>query len=179
MKNEALDLIHSPRSIKKTVARLASEIDRDHEGGTLTIVAVLKGSFVFLADLARALRTPVVIEFIRVASYRHGTKPGALHLLHDIEAPLRGRSVILVDDIVDTGRTSLYLMRRLRRRRPLSCRLCTLLDKPSCREVNLEVDYRGFTVPDTFVVGYGLDFNERYRQLPGLYSLKSNERVSP
>jgi hypoxanthine phosphoribosyltransferase len=179
METEELELIHGPRSIKKSVTRLASEIDRDHKGGALTLVAVLKGSFVFLADLARALRTPVTIEFIRVASYRHGKAPGELHLLQDIEIPLRGRSVVLVDDIVDSGRTSHFLMRRLRRRRPLSCRLCALLDKPSRREVDLNVDYLGFTIPDTFVVGYGLDFNERYRQLPGLYSLRSKGSGSP
>ena len=179
MEKEELALIHSPRSIKKAVVRLASEIDRDHGGGTLTLVAVLKGSFVFLADLARALRTPVTIEFIRVASYRHGKVPGAIHLLQDIEIPLRGRNVVLVDDIVDSGRTAHFLMRRLRRRWPLSCRLCALLDKPSRREVDVSVDYLGFTVPDTFVVGYGLDFNERYRQLPGLYSLRPKETASP
>jgi hypoxanthine phosphoribosyltransferase len=179
MEREALDLLHSPRAIKRAVARLAGEIDRDHEGETLTLVAVLKGSFIFLADLVRALRTPAVIEFIRVSSYRHQTAPGPLRLLQDIETPLKGRPVVLVDDIVDSGRTSLFLLQRLHRRRPRSLRLCALLDKPSCRETDLEVDYRGFTVPDTFVVGYGLDFNERYRQLPGLYSLGSKGGPSP
>lgn len=179
MEKESLELLHSPRAIKRAVARLADEIDRDHEGETLTLVAVLKGSFVFLADLARTLRTPSVIEFIRVSSYRHQRLPGPLRLLQDIEIPLKGQSVVLVDDIVDSGRTSLFLLQRLRRRRPRALRLCALLDKPSCRERDLKIDYRGFTVPDTFVVGYGLDFNERYRHLPGLYSLGSKGSPSP
>lgn len=171
MESVSLTPLFDPASIRAAVRRLAGEIDGDCAGQPLTVVGVLKGSFVFLADLVRLLDTPVTVDFVRLSSYGDGTRPGRLRLSQDIEAPVRGRHVLIVDDIVDTGRTIRYILQRIKRRHPLSCRVCTLLDKPSRREGEVAVDYRGFTVPDVFVVGYGLDLDERYRQLPGLYSL--------
>jgi len=150
---------------------MADAIDRDADGEPLTVVAVLKGSFVFLADLLRRLKSPVTVDFVRIASYGKGVSPGTARFTNDVEIPLRGRDVLIVDDIVDTGRTATLLKRHLLKKRPRSCRLCALLDKPSRRVVDIDPDYCGFVVPDVFVVGYGLDMNEQYRQLPGLYSI--------
>jgi hypoxanthine phosphoribosyltransferase len=171
MESGSLTPLFGPRSIRSAVRRLAREIDGDCGGQPLTVVGVLKGSFVFLADLVRLLETPVTVDFVRLSSYGGGTRPGRLRLSQDVGVPVRGRHVLVVDDIVDTGRTTRYLLQRMKRRRPLTCRVCTLLDKPSRREVPVAVDYCGFVVPDVFVVGYGLDLDERYRQLPAIFSI--------
>ena len=171
MSADKLTPLQGPGRIRAAVKRLAAAVDADAGGKALTVVGVLNGSFVFLADLIRSLRTPVSVDFVRIASYGSKTSPGDLHFTKDVELPLRGRDVLVVDDIVDSGITTSFLVRHLRRKRPRSCRLCALLDKPSRRAVKIAPDYTGFVIPDVFVVGYGLDFNQKYRQLPALYVL--------
>jgi hypoxanthine phosphoribosyltransferase len=177
MPQEELRPLYGQRAIRNAVHRLAASIDDDADGEPLTVIGVLKGSFVFLADLVRALKTQSTVDFVTVASYGAGCSPGALRLVKDCDLPLWRRNVLLVDDIVDTGLTAGFLLRQFRRRRPRSCRLCVLLDKPSRRQVRISVDYRGFVVPDRFVVGYGLDMNERYRQLPALYTVETEGSI--
>ncbi len=159
----------SEAAIRTRVAELAAEIDRDYaESGTLVLVGVLKGSFVFLADLARALTIPHRIEFIAVSSYgdRASEHPEAVRLLMDVRHDIGGAHVLLVEDIVDTGHTVAYLERMLEARSPASLKLCTLVHKPDRTEADVRMDYLGFSIPDVWVVGYGLDYAERYRTLP-------------
>lgn len=159
-------LIEAER-IQTRVTALGAQIRADHGDATITLVGVLKGSFLFLADLARAIPGPVRVEFLGVSSYHGGTRStGAVQLTHDLRAPIAGQHVVLVEDIVDTGLTIDYLRRTMAVRAPESLRVATLLDKPSRREVNVAVEYVGFTIPDAFVVGYGLDLGELYRNLP-------------
>lgn len=171
MSRKDLILLHSPRAIEEAVAGLARAIDADAGGRPLTVIGVLKGSFIFLADLVRKLQTPLSLDFVRVKSYGKGVFPGEVRLIKDVEIPLHRREVLIVDDIMDTGLTARFLMRHARKRRPRSCRLCVLLDKPSRRLTRIVPDYSGFVIPDVFAVGYGLDCNERYRGLPALYAL--------
>lgn len=155
--------------IRARITELAAQINADYaEGEPLHFVAVLKGAFVFLSDLARAMSPrPVTLDFIAVSSYGAATKTsGEVRLLKDLDTPLQGRDVIIVEDIVDTGLTMDYLVRTLQVRGPRSIKIASLLDKPSNREIEVVVDYVGFTIPDEFVVGYGLDLGELYRNLP-------------
>jgi hypoxanthine phosphoribosyltransferase len=152
--------------IQRRVGELAAEIDRDHPEG-VHLVAVLKGAFVFLSDLARVIRRPCSLDFMAVSSYGSSTKSsGQVQLLKDLESGLEGRDVIIVEDIVDTGTTLAYLQEILKAREPRSLRTACLLSKPSRRKVGVPVEYIGFTIEDRFVVGYGLDVDERYRHLP-------------
>ena len=159
----------SEAAIQARIAELAAEIDRDYaDSGTLVLIGVLKGSFVFLADLARALTIPHRVEFIAVSSYgdRRSDHPEAVRLLMDVRHDIGGEHVLLVEDIVDTGHTVAYLERMLGARNPASLRLCTLVHKPDRTEADVRIDYLGFSIPDVWVVGYGLDYAERYRTLP-------------
>ncbi len=166
-------MLLSSRRIKQRVSRLAQEISRDFPGGEILLIGVLKGAFIFMADLARQLTMPVRVDFVRLASYGSGTRSsGKVKLSKDLEKPIQGKDVIIVEDIIDTGITLKYLSRRLRARRPRSLKVVALLDKPSRREVDFRPDYVGFQVEDYFVVGYGLDCDEEYRNLPGIYVLK-------
>jgi hypoxanthine phosphoribosyltransferase len=162
------DILISAEQIQHRVSELARDIRRDHPGD-VHLVAVLKGAFVFVADLARYMPGELTVDFIALASYGRGTaSTGDVRLVTDLDLPLDGRHVIVVDDIVDTGRTLAHLQRLLRARRPRTLATVCLLDKPSRREVDVTVDYVGFTIEDHFVVGYGLDHAERYRHLPYL-----------
>ncbi len=153
--------------IKARVAELAGEIARDYSGKQVLITGVLKGAFVFLSDLARAMGTDAQLDFIKVSTYKDGTRPsGEIRFDLDFSADIRGRHVLLVEDIVDTGRTLSYLVKEIRKRKPASVKICALLDKPDRREVEVAIDYRGFSIPDEFVVGYGLDCGEKFRCLP-------------
>ena len=155
------------------VARLAKEVSMDYQGKCPLLLSILKGSFVFMADLVRLLEVPVVIDFVRLSSYGSGTETsGRMKLVQGLRQPIRGRDVVVVEDIVDTGLTVSYFMDYLRRKKPASLRLCALFDKPSRRKTPVKIDYLGFTVPDRFVVGYGLDCNENYRYLPDLCYLE-------
>ena len=152
--------------IQRRVRELAHEISRDHPLG-VHLICVLKGASIFLADLARTIECDVTIDFIAVSSYGSSTKSsGQVRLLKDLDTALEGRQVVIVEDIVDTGRTLTYLQDILRARAPRSLRTACLLSKPSRREVEVTVDYVGFTIEDQFVVGYGLDHHDRYRNLP-------------
>lgn len=165
--NEPETLI-SEQDIDARVAELAAQISSDYaDKGELVLIGVLKGAFIFLADLSRLLTIPRHIEFIAVSSYEHGSVPsGAVRLVMDVRASIEGRHVLIVEDIVDTGHTLHYLINMLESRRPASVRACALLHKEHKTEVDIEVDYIGFTIGDEWVVGYGLDFAEQCRTLP-------------
>jgi len=154
-------------AIQRRVTELAAEIERDYpDGDEIHLVCVLKGGFVFMSDLIRAMAPRVTVDFIAVSSYAKSTKSsGEVRLLKDLDSGLEGRHVIIVEDIVDTGLTLTYLQDILRARAPKSLRTACLLSKPSRRQVDVTVDYIGFTIEDKFVVGYGLDYAEKYRNL--------------
>jgi len=162
-------------AISVRVGELAEEISRDYaEAEELVLIGVLKGSFIFLADLSRRLTIPHRIEFISVSSYgeRESEDPGAVRLILDVRHDIGGKHVLIVEDIVDTGHTLAYLMRLLSARLPESLKACTLLHKPDRNEVDVTIDYLGFDIPDVWVVGYGLDYAEQYRTLPRICSLE-------
>jgi hypoxanthine phosphoribosyltransferase len=154
--------------IQQRIAELAAEIERDYPSDEeIHLVGVLKGGFVFMADLVRSMSARVTLDFIAVSSYQNSTKSsGEVRLMKDVDARLEGRHVIIVEDIVDTGLTLIYLQDILRARAPKSLRTACLLSKPSRRLVDVKVEYIGFTIEDKFVVGYGLDFAEKFRNLP-------------
>ncbi|MFO1475105.1 MAG: hypoxanthine phosphoribosyltransferase [Verrucomicrobiota bacterium] len=152
--------------IARRVRSLAREIESDYRGRELVIVSLLTGTVLFLADLVRQINLPLRLDFIGVSSYGSGTSPGRLVFNRDLRLEVRGRDVLLVDDILDTGRTMTQVLRRIRRLRPRRIRTCVLLNKAARRTEDVEADYVGFEIPDYFVVGYGLDFAERYRNLP-------------
>ena len=159
-------LIPSDR-LQARIAELGAEISRDYEGQELLLLAVLKGSVLFLSDLMRHITVPHQIDFMATSSYGGGTvSSGAVRILKDLDAPIEGRNVLIVEDIIDTGHTLSYLTRILRARQPRSLRICTLLNKPTRREVDVPVDYIGFDIPNKYVLGYGLDYAEMYRNLP-------------
>lgn len=158
--------------IKKRVAELAAQISRDYRGKELVLIGILKGGAIFLADLIRELTVPVAIDFIQVSSYGASTNSsGVIKIKKDIDLPIVNKHVLIVEDIVDYGYTLNYLRRFLGQKKTKSVKICALLDKPSRRQVRVPIAYKGFTVPDAFIVGYGLDFNEQYRQLPYLARL--------
>jgi len=156
----------SEEQIRQRVAELGAQISADYPEGPLYLVGILKGSFVFLADLARAIRTPCRIEFIGISSYGAGkSSSGQVRLTKDLDVPVEGHHVLIVEDIVDSGITLSYLMRLLEQRKPRSIRVVTMLDKPDRRQRQVEMAYVGFRIPDEFVVGYGLDYAEDFRNL--------------
>lgn len=160
-------------AIDRRVRELGDSISRDYAGRELLAVGILKGALIFLADLVRRLTVPVAIDFVAVGSYGAGTESsGAVRILKDLEQDIAGRHVLLVEDIVDTGLTLNYLLEIFRARAPASLRVCVLLDKPERRRVPVPIDYCGFVIPDEFVVGYGLDYNERYRHLADIVVLR-------
>lgn len=159
--------------IARTVKALAARIRADYEGKDPVLIGALKGCFVFMSDLVRALDMPLNVDFLGVASYGAGTEsPGTVRLLHDFKGTVYGRHVLVVEDIVDTGYTLAFILDHVRSKEPASIKVCALLDKPSRRQVPVTIDYLGFTVPNRFIVGYGLDLNERYRNLPDLCILE-------
>jgi hypoxanthine phosphoribosyltransferase len=157
----------SEEQIRRRVCELAAEIAGNHpETDELVCLGVLKGSVFFLVDLVRALPMPVAIDFVQTSSYGSASKPGEVSIKKDVDLSLAGRDVLVVEDVVDTGHTLARLLGLLRLREPRSLELCALLDKPDRREVAVSIDYLGFSIPDRFVVGYGLDHAERWRNLP-------------
>jgi hypoxanthine phosphoribosyltransferase len=162
----AMDVLISADDIRRRVQSMAQEIRRDHPDG-VHLVCVLKGAFVFLADLARELTGVATLDFMAVSSYGNSTRSsGQVQVLKDLDTGLEGRDVVIVEDIVDTGLTLTYLQDILRARSPRALRTACLLSKPSRRKVDVKVEYIGFTIEDKFVVGYGLDYGEQYRNLP-------------
>ncbi len=157
------------QEIEATVKRLAAEIKKDYQGKNPLLVGILKGSFVFMADLVRLLDFPLEVDFVRLSSYRRGrSTPGELKVVQGLRSQIRGRDVLIVEDIVDTGHSAAFLLDYLKKKRPASLRLCALTSKPSRRQVPVAIDYLGFTVPDKFLVGYGLDWDEKFRNLPDI-----------
>lgn len=170
------EILISKPEIDDRVQKLADEISRDYEGKELVLIGILKGAFVFMADLIRCLRVPCKIDFIRLASYGAGTvSSGSIIISKDIETPIHGTDVLIVEDIVDTGLTLSFLVDKLKEREPQSLKVCILLDKKERRKVPFEAEYVGFDIPDRFVVGYGLDFNEMYRFLPDVCVIEETE----
>lgn len=155
-----------PARLRRRVRELAAQIERDFAGRELVIVPLLTGTVLFLADLIRCINLPMRLDFIGVSSYGEGTISRDLTFTKELRLDVRGRDVLVVDDILDTGRTFEAVLRRLKKLKPASIRTCVLLDKPARRKVAVAADYVGFEIPDLFVVGYGLDFAERYRNLP-------------
>ena len=172
----APDVLISAEQLQQRITDLAAQIDRDYASSErLVCIGVLKGAVFFLTDLIRQLQVPVAVDFFQVSSYRESTTPGELRVRKDIDLPVRGQDVLIVEDIVDTGYTLRTILDMFRFRGARTVRLCALLDKRSRREVDVSVDYCGFEIEDRFVVGYGLDFDERYRNLPyiGYLELKT------
>lgn len=160
--------------VDERIAQLGEQISKDYEGKQVHLIGILKGSIFFICELAKRITVPVTLDFMSVSSYGSGTKSsGVVKLIKDLDEPIEGKDVLVVEDIIDSGHTLSYLLKNLSDRHPASIRLCTLLDKPERREVDVEVDYQGFRIPDEFVIGYGLDYDQRYRNLPyiGVLSL--------
>lgn len=160
-------ILISKNRIQKKVKELAKKISKDYKGKKLVLVGILKGAFVFLSDLMRQVTIPVELDFIQVASYgARATSSGVIKIKKDIDLPIVGKHVLIVEDIIDFGYTMDYLFGFLKHKKPATLKICALLDKPSRRKVKVPIHYRGFIVPDKFMVGYGLDFDEKYRNLP-------------
>ena len=164
-----LHILFRREEIEAAVNRLAAEIRKDYQGKHPLLIGILKGSFVFMADLIRLLDFPLEVEFITLSSYGRGrSTPGEIKMVKGLHAEVRDRDVLVVEDIVDTGRTISFLLDYLRKKKPASLRLCALTDKPSRRQIPVAIDYLGFTVPNKFIVGYGIDWDERFRYLPDI-----------
>ncbi len=160
----------------RRIAELAALISRDYEGSSVHLICILKGSVFFTCELAKRITVPVTLDFMSVSSYGDGTKSsGVVKLVKDLDEPLEGKNVIVIEDIIDSGRTLSYLLENLGSRNPRSLRLCALLDKPDRRVTDVKVDYTGFEIPDEFVVGYGLDYAQQYRNLPYIGVISSGE----
>jgi hypoxanthine phosphoribosyltransferase len=166
-----LEPLITEERLRARIAELGREITRDYAGQSLVVVAVLKGSFIFVADLVRAVALPLEVEFIGISSYAGISSSGVVQITQDLSRPIAGEHVLLVEDVVDSGLTMSYLIENLSTRRPASVRVCALLEKPARAKVKVQIAYRGFEIPDQFVVGYGLDVDGKYRNLPyvGIY----------
>jgi len=170
-----LSILITSQQIAAAIGRLAGEISRDYHHKHPVLVGCLKGSFIFLADLVRQLDFPLEVEFISLSSYGSGRQSsGRVKVVRGLHASLRGRHVLVVEDIVDSGLTTAFVMDYLQKKGPASLRLCSLTDKPSRRQARVNIDYLGFTVPDRFIVGYGLDYNQQFRHLPDICSLEED-----
>lgn len=173
MEHDIQEVLFSEETLKECVARIGRQIEQDYAGKEIMLIGVLRGSFVFMADLCRAINLPCTLDFMSVSSYGKGTKSnGQVQITKDLSEDISGRHVIVIEDILDSGNTLSYLLKMLENRNPASIRLCTLLDKPDRRVKQVQVHYSGFTIPDAFVVGYGLDYAEKYRNLPYIGILK-------
>jgi hypoxanthine phosphoribosyltransferase len=170
---EELEVLFTQQQIAAKVAELGAQIERDHRGKDLVLVGVLKGAFVFVSDLARQIDLPLSVDFIGLSSYGEETESsGVVKITSDLSRPIEGKHVIIVEDIVDTGLTMRYLLDNLSTRHPASVKICALLHKPSRLRARIPIQYLGFTLPDLFVVGYGLDAGERFRNVPFIGAVK-------
>ena len=164
---EKIHVLISEEEVDKRIQEVASRISRDYEGRSIHMICVLKGGVFFMCELAKRITRPVSLDFMSVSSYGNDTKSsGVVRIVKDLDEPLEGKDVLVVEDIVDSGRTLSYLLQIVHDRHPASVKLCTLLDKPERRVVEVPVDYTCFEIPDRFVVGYGLDYAQKYRNLP-------------
>lgn len=166
-------ILYSEEQLRQRVKELGAQITADYAGKEPVLASVLRGSYIFMADLTRAIDLPVTVDFMAVSSYGAGTKSsGQVEIKKDLSDSIEGRDLVIVEDILDSGNTLFYLMEILKARKPASIRICTLMDKPDRRTQPIVADYVGFTIPDAFVVGYGLDYDEKYRNLPYVGILK-------
>jgi hypoxanthine phosphoribosyltransferase len=173
---DPLEILVSQRKIAATVKRLAAEIRHDYQDKNPILLGILKGSFIFMADLSRCLDIPLEVDFVRLSSYGSSTESsGSIKLVHDLACNIQGRHILIVEDLVDTGLTTSFLIDYLNKRSPASVKLCALADKPSRRKMDIRIDYLGFTLPDKFIVGYGPDWNEKYRNLPDICFIRENK----
>ncbi|MGN0482842.1 MAG: hypoxanthine phosphoribosyltransferase [Lachnospiraceae bacterium] len=165
--SEKIRVLVSEEEVEKRIRVLGEKISQDYEGQAIHLICVLKGGVFFTCELAKRLTVPVSVDFMSVSSYGNDTKSsGVVKIIKDLDESIEGQNVLVVEDIIDSGRTLSYLLQNLQSRHPKSIRLCTLLDKPERRVKPVKVDYTGFQIPDEFVVGYGLDYQQRYRNLP-------------
>ena len=167
MKDHHIEVMYTEEEVDRRIQEIGDQITRDYEGKQIHMVCVLKGGAFFMCELAKRIRLDVSLDFMSASSYGSGTESsGLVRIVKDLDEPLKDKDVIVVEDIVDSGRTLSYLLKMLSERGPRSLRLCTLLDKPSRRVTDVDVTYTGFQIPDEFVVGYGLDYNQLYRNIP-------------
>lgn len=165
--SERIRELISEEDVAKKIAEIGAQISRDYAGESVYLLCILKGGVFFTTELAKHITVPVNIDFMSVSSYGgETTSSGIVRIVKDLDTPIEGKNVLIAEDIIDTGRTLAYLMEHLKQRKPKSLKLCTLLDKPERRVSDVKVDYTGFEIPDEFVVGYGLDYDQRYRNLP-------------
>ena len=173
LEKDILEVLFSEEQLDRRVREIAAQIEKDYEGKEIMLISVLRGSFVFMADLCRRIDLPCTVDFMSVSSYGKGTSSsGQVQITKDLSSDISGKHIIVVEDILDSGNTLSYLLKLLEQRNPASIRLCTLLDKPDRRVKQVEVHYSGFSIPDAFVVGYGLDYAEKYRNMPYIGILK-------
>jgi hypoxanthine phosphoribosyltransferase len=171
--NDVERVLLSEEELAARISEMGAKITADFAGKEILMIGVLRGAVIFMADLARAIKVPVAIDFMAVSSYGLGTSSsGVVRILKDLDEDVEGKHVLVVEDIIDSGLTLNYLLDNLKSRKPASIKLCTLLNKPDRRKVDVNIDYNGFTIPDDFVVGYGLDYAEKYRNLPFIGVLK-------
>ncbi|MBR1691366.1 MAG: hypoxanthine phosphoribosyltransferase [Lachnospiraceae bacterium] len=164
---EKISVMISEEEVDRRIQEIGEQISRDYAGEQVHLVCVLRGGSFFMCELSKRITIPVTLDFMSVSSYGNDTKSsGVVRIVKDLDDPLKDKHVIVVEDVVDSGRTLSYLLEMLKKRDPKSLKLCTLLDKPERRVVNVKVDYTGFEIPDKFVVGYGLDYAQKYRNLP-------------
>lgn len=171
-----LHIIVSRQEIEATVSRLATEISQDYHDKNPLLISILKGSFMFMADLIRHLDFPLEVDFIGLSSYGGGRQTsGKIKVVKGLQSPIKGRGVLLIEDIIDTGLTTAFCLDYLRQKKPASLKLCTLTDKPARRQVPVTIDYLGLTVPNKFLVGYGLDLNQKFRNLPDICFIEDED----
>ena len=164
---ETISVLLSEEEVDKRIKEMAEQITKDYEGKNVHLICILKGSVFFTCELAKRIEVPVSMDFMSVSSYGADTKSsGIIKIVKDLDESITGKDVLVIEDIIDSGRTLSYLLSMLKDRKPNSLRLCTLLDKPDRRVIDVDVDYTGFQIPDEFVVGYGLDYAQKYRNLP-------------
>ncbi len=174
MINSVEKVMISEEKIAEIVSDLGAKISEDYKDKNLLMVSILKGSVIFMSDLMRKITIPCRIDFMAVSSYNGGTKSsGEVKIIKDLDKPIEGYDLLVVEDVLDSGLTLDYILKLLKSRNPKSIKICTLLDKPQRRKVNITADYSGFEIPDEFIVGYGLDYDEKYRNLPFIGCLKS------
>ena len=168
-----LTILFTRDEIEATVKKLAAEIRQDYHNKRPVLIGVLKGSFMLMADLIRLLDFPLEVEFVRLSSYGSRKSPGKIKLVQGVQAKIKDRHVLVIEDIIDTGFTTAFVLDYLKQEKPASLKLCTLTDKPARRKIPINIDYCGLTVPNKFIVGYGIDWNERFRHLPDIYAMEN------
>ena len=174
--SERISVLLTEEEVDKRINEIGKQISKDYEGKNIHLICVLKGGVFFMCELAKRIEVPVSMDFMAISSYGADTKSsGVIRIVKDLDESITGKDVLVVEDIVDSGRTLSYLLMMLKERKPNSLKLCTLLDKPDRRVIDVDVDYTGFEIPDEFVVGYGLDYAQKYRNLPYIGVVHLNE----